>query len=583
MKRKLIAISMASLLTCGVIAGCNGGVQYEPEEDATKSYLYVDSYTGGFGSEFLSVAAKAFEAANAEKPYAENKKGVKIEVSESTTNNSTQFKTGVKSSPSDVHVVEGLYYTDLLQDNSILELTDVVTGTLSDGKTIESKLNTEQKKVLNYNGKYYTIPTFAGYTGLTYNADLFADNNLYFADSTESPDDTSSYTGKAYTGRPLVRNASVKKSPGPDGLYNTDDDGLPSSYEEFFYLYDAMLNSSPSITPMILYGGHYSNYLFQELLCAASTATGLNSMFSFDSNGEEVEVITGWNQDGTPVTENVVITEENGYYATMQTSKYMALKFIKHLSTNQVNGKYYIYSGSRGQGLSNTNAQKLFMETYLDPSQTPIGTILEGVYWYNEASGTIEGMANTYGEDAENMNLKYMPLPAKEYGTVTENNGTTQLVADSMNYYLVVNAKVANNPEKLALAKDFVKFMYSDAMLQEMTVASGIPFALKYDLTDAQYASMNTLSKSFWDVYKKAKDNDAYITAMSLSPTFLANIDKFSFKSTNHGFNSKVNGAETGDALSYFYNMKLQSQNVSARDFFTGMSIDSEGWKNYKQ
>ena len=205
MKRRVMAISMASLLTVGLMTGC-GGVQYEPEEDATKSYLYVDTRAAGFGSEFLSVAAKAFEEANAGKSYAENKEGVVIDVSESALNGADAFKTGVASAPSDVHVVEGLYYTDLLKDNTLLEITDIVTDTLSDGKTIESKLNTEQQRVLKYNNKYYTIPTFAGFAGLTYNVDLFTENNLFFADSTESPDDTSSYTGKAYTGRPFVRN-----------------------------------------------------------------------------------------------------------------------------------------------------------------------------------------------------------------------------------------------------------------------------------------------------------------------------------------------------------------------------------------
>ncbi|MBQ8284523.1 MAG: hypothetical protein IJX75_05470 [Clostridia bacterium] len=150
MKRKFIAISMASVMACGLMASCDGGVEYEPEENANLSYLYVDTYAGGFGSEFLNVAAKAFETANAGKSYAENKKGVKIEVSESVTNNSKQFKAGVGSAVSDVHVVEGLYYTDLLGANSILDVTDVVTATLSDGKTIESKLNTQQKEVLKY-------------------------------------------------------------------------------------------------------------------------------------------------------------------------------------------------------------------------------------------------------------------------------------------------------------------------------------------------------------------------------------------------------------------------------------------------
>ena len=577
MKRKFIAVAMASILTCGFMAGCGGlGVEYEPEEDETISYLYVDTRDGGFGTEFLSAAAKAFEKANAEKSYAENKKGVKIEVSSTSVNSAANFKAGAATAVSEVHVVEGLYYTDLLAESSVLDITDIVTAPLSDGKTIESKLNTEQKRVLKYNGKYYTIPTFAGYAGLTDNVDLFADNNLFFADSVESPDAISSYTGKAYTGRPLVKNKTAKKSPGPDGEYNTADDGLPSSYEEFFYLYDAMINSSPSITPLISFGGHYFSYLFQELLCASSTPNALNSMFSFDSNGEEIEVVDGWNSDGTPKIKKVAITGENGYESTMQVSKYKALKFLKHLSTNQVNGKYYLDPRSRGMSLSNTNTQKIFMESSLDPSLTPIATLIEGVYWYNEASSAREGIVEIYGDEAENMNLSYMPLPAKEYGTVTEHNGTTQLVVDSLQYYLVVNAKVANNPEKLALAKDFVKFMYTDEILQEMTLASGIPFALNYDLTNEQYGSMNKLSQSFWDVYKAAKDSDAYITGMSLHPVFMRNTKRFSFKTTNDAFKSKVNGQETGDAITYFYN----NRSCSAKDYFMGMTIDTNAWKN---
>ena len=113
-------------------------------------------------------------------------------------------------------------------------------------------------------------------------------------------------------------------------------------------------------------------------------------------------------------------------------------------------------------------------------------------------------------------------------------------------------------------------------MLPEIS-HTGIPFALNYDLTDTQYNSMSTLSQSFWSVYKGAKDNDAYITGLSLSPIFLSHTDKFSFKSTNNAFKSMVNGAETSDALGYFYDNK----NCSAKDFFEGMYVDSQGWAKY--
>ena len=581
MKRKFVALSMATLVGCSTLAGC-GLVQFKPKEDATKTYLYIDTPTGGFGTGYLEKAAQAFMDMYPTKSYAEGKEGFVIEVDTSSSNNADTFPSYVKNPSADIHVVEGLYYTDLLDatgSSLIIDLTDIVKAELADGKTIESKLNTEQKQVLQKNGKYYALPTFAGYTGITYNADMFEEYGFYFVNDEVSPSgETSSYTGKAYTGRKMFKDLEEDeledaiKSPGPDGIMESDDDGLPSSYEEFFYLCDAMLSNTPKVIPLIYYNGHYSNYLFQELLCAASTANALKSTFWFDSKGEAIEVINGWNQDGTPKTEKVVITEDNGYVSTMQYAKYQSLKFLEHLSTN--NNGQYVHSSSRGKGLSNTEVQRDFMRSYLSGSTTDIGMMIEGVYWYNEAIRERNNIDNDYGAGASNMNLKYMPLPAKETGTVAEGQGTTQLVADCFQYYLVANTKLAGNAEKLALAKDFLKFMYTDAMLQEMTVTSGIPFALKYDLTPTQYGSMNTLSKSFWDVYKGAMESDAYITGMSTSLTFQSNISRFSFKTDRYGFAS----GETKELFGYFYTKMTAGQSYSLKDIFNGMTISSDVW-----
>lgn len=582
MKRKLIAVSMATLMACGTLSGC-GLVEFQPDEDATKTYLYIDTPPGGFGAAYLEKAAQAFMDANPKASYADGKEGVVIEVDVSSSNTAKDFPSYVKNPSAEIHVVEGLYYTQLLNapgsSNVIIDLTDVVKAELADGKTIEDKLNTEQKQVLQSEGKYFTIPTFAGYTGVTYNADLFEEYGFYFVNDDQSPEgERSTYTNKAYTGRKMFKDLEDEeledalKSPGPDGVMESDDDGLPSSYEEFFYLCDAMLANSPKVTPLIYYNGHYSNYLFQELLCAASTANGLKSTFSFDSNNEEIEIVTDWNQDGTPKTEKVAITEDNGYDSTRQYAKYQALKFIEHMST--YNNGQYVHSGSRGKSLSNTEVQRDFMRSYLSGSTTDIGMMLEGVYWYNEAAGERSDIDGSFGAGASNMNLKYMPLPAQETGTVKEGEGTTQLVVDCLQYYLVANAKLANDPEKLALAKDFLKFMYTDSMLQEMTITSGIPFALKYDLTDAQYKSMHTLSKSFWDTYKKAKDADSYITGIGASLTFQSNPSRFSFKSDNYGFAS---GA-TKELFAYFYEKMKAGQNYSLKDIFNGMTISSSDW-----
>ena len=186
------------------------------------------------------------------------------------------FKDAIKSSNHDIHVLEGLNYYDYLENQTILDITDWVKAPLSDGKTIESKMYDDQKAALSASeGKYYSLPTFSGFTGFTYDARLLRENNLYFADSVEFgsasndsvgvyPFEISSYTGTTYTGRGFVPNANAKKSCGPDGQYDTYDDGLPSSYEEFFYLLDQMLSISPKITPFIGLNGHYYNYIFER-------------------------------------------------------------------------------------------------------------------------------------------------------------------------------------------------------------------------------------------------------------------------------------------------------------------------------
>ena len=126
---------------------------------------------------------------------------------------------------------------------------------------------------------------------------------------------------------------------------------------------------------------------------------------------------------------------------------------------------------------------------------------------------------------------------------------------------------------KEKLLKEFIKFMYTDEQLQNMTVNTGIPFALKYNLETTQYNSLDNYKKSLWDAYKYSMDNDTYVTPMSDSLIFLNNTELFSFKSTNKMFYSVVNGVERNNAYNAFTEYK-----ISAKDYFKGMWISSSDW-----
>ena len=574
-KALLLAVLMLSS-TVGV--ACDAGINYGDEENENTAYLYVQCQQGGIGSEYLNKLATAFEEKfkdNADY-FAEGKTQVDVVVSESLTATGSDLRSSIANSTQNIYVAERMYYFDFLANDLLYDLTDITKATLEDGTTIEGKLFDDQKDSLTIkNGKYYALPTFAGFTGLTYDAELFADNSLYFADSLDDcskPYATSSYTGKAYTGRGFVWDEESKKSPGPDGKYNTYDDGLPSSYEEFFYMMDALKESA---TPLIWTGAsmHYTHYLFQALLSANSTKTEFISNFTFDSNGEKIKIVDGFETNGEPIIKEVVITDDNGYETLQQVNYYKALKFLHHLFSNN---EYYD-SRSNGGSLSNTSAQKIYEESGPNPKTKDIAMLIEGNYWYNEAAGELKESEGKYA-NAKNRNFRFMPLPAQEYGTVTEHNGTAITLADSLDYYLVANNNIKGNTEKEKLVEEFVKMFYLDASLQQTNVTTGMPLALKYELTQEQYNGLDNYPQSLWDIYKLSKDTGAYVTPLSSNPIFYNNTGKFCFKSTGTRFNSIINGIERANTYVAF-----AQYGATAKEYFEGMKIGLATWNsNYR-
>lgn len=567
--------TMSGCLAIALLSGCFGGCvkQVGVQEKSDISYLYVNTRDCGYGDGYLKALEPIFEERYAQTSFAEGKTGVDLVVATSANLAGVQYRDTMANSTYNVSVFEGMYYFDYLAGNYLYDITKIVKNEqLADGTgTIENKLFDDQKAALTAdNGKYYVLPVFAGISGITYDADLFEDNFLYFADADGvKPTGNSSYTGAPYTGRGIDATGMAKRSPGPDGKYNTYDDGLPSSYEEFFWLLDTMVEMS--ITPLVWTGNsqHYTNYLFEALLGANSSKAELLSHFTFDSGDEEVEIIKSFNGD-TPVTENVKITLENGYLASHQKSRYEALKFLQHIfNTNE---KYYD-SRCTTSALSNTQAQKVFEESSLDPLSQDIAMLLEGGYWYNEAQPELQESVGKYGVAAKNRNFKYMPLPAIETGTVNENEGSTIVLADAFNIYAAVNNNIKDDAEKVMLAETFVKFMYEDASLQLMNTTTGVPVAVNYELTETQKAGLDNYPRSLWDIYDFSKDNGAYATTMSANSVFMNHTDKFGFKTTTKFFTSYIGGIEYSYPNVTFWNGK-----ANAKTYFEGMKLTANEW-----
>lgn len=240
----IAAIMMASMF----FAACDY-VPVGEKTDESKTQLYVSNYNGGYGEAWLNSVKEGFEREYAD--YELNgKKGVQILIDNAKVLGAATVDTA-KASKNEIFFNEEVYYESLIQNNVALDISDIVTGEGKDGKTILSKFYPEQQEYYNRDGKYYAIPHYAGYGGIIYNKKLWNDKNLYIqGDNDGNP----VRDGNGY----MLTNFAGNRSKGPNGVKGDYDDGLPATYEEFFWLCGEM-SSGKSVTPFTWPGQTYSN------------------------------------------------------------------------------------------------------------------------------------------------------------------------------------------------------------------------------------------------------------------------------------------------------------------------------------
>ncbi len=575
--KKVVGLVVSLTMLASSLVGCNKLLEEEVVKvDTTKTTIYVSTRDAGFGTNWFSTLARGFEKKYENTSFESGKMGVQVIDEAVRANTGGELRGTIANSQTSVFFVETMNYTDYVGGNLLYDLTSTVNAELDDGSgTIVSKLDENSVDYLTtVDGKYYALPYLVAFQGLTYDAKLFEEDNLYFADADGTkPFENSSYTGKAYAGRGFVSAQNTKKSCGPDGEYDTYDDGLPSSYEEFFYMLDQMY--AKGIDGLIYTGAHagYLNYLFQGLTLAYSGMEQTTYTISFDSGENTARIITSFDANGDPVVENLKIDENNGYLTAQAEGRYYALKFLEHLHKNE---SKYFYAGSSG-AFSNIDAQTVFIESYYNSNYKPVGMLIEGSYWRNEAEAAFNDTANTY-VGADKREFRFMSLPIQELGTVTEKNGRAATVADGFYNYFVVNNNIKNDPVKVDLATKFIQYCYEEASMQESTILSGLPVGVDYEMTETQYESMETYKQSLWDIYSAGRKAGTYLMPVSGSKIFYNNFNTFSITKESDYFQTDVNGIHYMKPRDVF-NL---AQNNTAKDYFKGMWISETQWNIYK-
>ena len=512
--KKLLMLLLSVVLAFSAVA-CGG----DPVDNSGKSVLRIITSNNGTGSIGMLAMAKKFEEAFADKEYADGKKGVKVDVELSETAPSVQnMKTEA------YHIYDNPYkvFADQAGGGDFLNLNEIFTTTIpGEEKTIEDKMPEVTKNLYRYTSSkhgegYYLAPSGGFLGGLTYDKYLFDNNAYYFASPLASSSETdmvwSEILGREFKMAFAVSseyetainspsdwstwNSNKYLSCGPDGVYCTYDDGMPSSLEELIVLCEKI--NSDGIYPFCVSGKYPENHFYSED-GLTNSLFGENYAASFTFECDDWEVVTGydktqelWGMSGEPVptTATVAVNDQTGYYISWSKAKYYTTAFWKLAAKNKW------YNNSYSTGKDHIAAQADFIQSGFDKKRQPAAIMIEASYWINESQERLNFLnfdkmkykdkdKNVLtGKDREGQ-LFWMSMPRQIEGTVTEGNGTKEnfmFLASPGGAGSVANARYKDDAEGYEMIKDWYLFTHSDEMLTFMTAQTGTVMFLDYEI-----------------------------------------------------------------------------------------------------
>lgn len=496
---------LGALLMCGTMAlsaaACGGGGSGADSSKTT--VIEVAVHNGGVRWEWLEKAFKRFQEQQKDVSYAEGKKGVAIKI---TPGNGLANK-AMSTDGYNIYFVERTDTYSFIASDLLMDITEVFEEKDSEGKTLKERIYPEMLPSLRGNDpdKYYVLPWVEFYSGLSYDVDTFDYAGAYLA----APGEGVEYQSK-YGNANFVAKTGAKKSCGPDGQYTTDDDGLPSSLQEFLILCAYL--KSQSIEPITISGKNigYCKYLLAGLWASLAGYDQMKTVYEFD--GTEVEIIesdengnmiftnenlfSGIDYIKKPKTKMVAITEENGYLTHDMAAKYYAAAFLEIVE------KEGFFSQDASNDVSHTDTELNFLLGGTN-GEARKGMIVDGTYWWVESE-----MTNNFvdyelytDKNIEDRKIKFMPLPTDVTETTTEGNGEKNTMIETGMGVCYVNNNIKNNEELKNASLDLLKFLYSENELIEFTKNTGSKMAFDYDVDP------NELDSVFYSDLLKLRDN----------------------------------------------------------------------------
>lgn len=490
-------------------------------DESTTTAIRIVAGGGGIGEAWLEEAAARFQELKKDYSYAPGKKGVAFAITPAGNIN-------LDTSRSDAYMIYGIDRNKTLaaeaQRGYVANINDIMTEKTTetrDGKpiSVDDKIFDEIKSwYQGDDGNYYGVPYIENYAGLSYNRDVFDAHGFYFvqAGTQGAVRKVSQKFGVTnyFLGNNLAESAETVKTVGPDGVPGTSDDGLPSTLVEFLCLCEYM--KAEGVSPINLTGQylHYVNFLQDGMLPSLIGYDRYrNIVYESDSKGKKVKVVTGFKDDETlfpgidyipaPIVEEVVITPECGYYSTWMLEKFYVdalLEIIEH--------EGYFADDAKNDNASHILAQRHFLSAGLGGRNEEIGMLIEASYWNYESEK--DGNYASLGKTVDDIDVRWMPMPVTlglNGETVTETNGlgAEPVLYEYTSSYLCINSRYNDDPEHLQAAKDFLRFLMTDAELSHWSVSNNVFKPMDYELTAEDAEKQNGFYTNLWELNRSGR------------------------------------------------------------------------------
>lgn len=577
----LAALCTVSFTACG--AGNGGGESGgNVDIDVNKTQLYVGLVPSGYGNSWLYKEFERFEKAYADYEFepGTGKKGVQCILDDISYGNT--IAQSLASARYKIVMTQDVNYNDLITKKLILNLNDILHAEFDDtdisGNAVKSTIydkftSVEARENYTINGGIYAIPFVSGEDGISYDRDLFEEKGLFFLATDPDNGDYHAYyetegSEKVYLlgGKP---GSGEVLSMGRDGVPGTYDDGLPATYEQFYFLMDTIMDLG--MTP-ITWSGKYLNEYGRNLLYSFWVNNeGFENMrlnYTFDGVAKDlIDIDASGNITKLPDT---VIDENNGYLLTRQEGKYQALEFfntvLKKMKARDAKG----YNLATKDSIDHLMAQDNFLRSVVKAETNSaqynrIAMFHDGAYWENEATSTFNLMGPGYGK--KDRKIGWMPHP---HPTEEGIGGTVFMGASSS--MIMVNANIEKTPELMDVVTKFLQFMNTRESLVEFMQMTSMTRPMDFTMTESEVAEMSYFGQCLYYKFK----NSEILDPMSNKPVYLRNYTTFS------GVHSILwstagEGLDGTDAPT----VQFMDDNVTAKQYFRGMqNYFTQAWWN---